>query len=157
MDKKCAEESVFGLLGHIGHMTRENAKWIFDEYDLKPWQAGILFVLAPGDGMSQRELAEKMKLTPPTITSSIRKMEELGYIERRMDEKDQRVMRLYMTEKSRNYTQHVQKATDQLNDVMLRNFSIEEKLLLKRLLLQMKKNLREEKETHEKQVREKNR
>ena len=60
-------------------------------------------VLSLDGEMSQRELAERLNLTPPSITAAIQKMEKMDYIKRTPDPHDQRVLRLSLTEKSRAY------------------------------------------------------
>jgi DNA-binding MarR family transcriptional regulator len=63
-----------------------------------PAQAGCLRVLAGNDGISQRDLAENLHVSRPTVTTMLQKMEKSGLIERRADEQDQRLTRIYMTE-----------------------------------------------------------
>ncbi len=66
-----------------------------------PGQAGILWALGTDEGISQRELAEKVRLAPPTVTAMLQKMERGGLIERTADENDQRVTRLRLTDAGR--------------------------------------------------------
>jgi len=61
-------------------------------------RAGVLRVLGKHQGISQRELAEFLHLSPPTVTTMLQKMEQDGLIERWGDETDQRVMRIRLTE-----------------------------------------------------------
>ena len=103
----------------------------------------MIFSLHQNRGMSQRELAKKMKLTPPTITSGIKKMEKQGLIERRPDEQDQRIMRLYLTEKAENCLEQVWDVINKMEEMLVSGFSIEEKILLRRFLLQMLDNLKQ--------------
>ena len=81
-----------GILGQISHLSEYYAKQMFEPYDLKPGQAGILVVLSLDGEMSQRELAERLNLTPPSITAAIQKMEKMDYIKRTPDPHDQRVL-----------------------------------------------------------------
>ena len=61
-------------------------------------RAGVLRVLGKHEGISQRELAEFLHLSPPTVTTMLQKMEQDGLIERWGDEADQRVTRIRLTE-----------------------------------------------------------
>ena len=88
-----------GLMGIVMHRVINRAKGMYQEFDLNASQAGILFSLHQSSAMSQKELAESLNMTPPSITSTIQKMEKGGYIRRKADEKDQRVLRLSLTEK----------------------------------------------------------
>jgi DNA-binding MarR family transcriptional regulator len=67
--------------------------------DTHPAQAGCLLVLSHTDGLSQSDLAGMLHVSKPTVTSMLQKMEAAGTVERRSDEHDQRVTRLYLTPK----------------------------------------------------------
>ena len=140
------EMSIITVMNQIMHMEMKSASQLFKEYDLKPWQAGILFALHHNSGLSQRELAKKMRLTPPTITSGIQKMEKQGLIERWSDEQDQRIMRLYLTEKAESCIEQVWDVVRRMEEMLIQGFTMEEKILLKRFLLQMLDNLKQEME-----------
>lgn len=135
------EAHILVTLGQVLRAFYQYSKETFQQVDFKPWQAGILFIMEEEGNLSQRELAEKMNVTPASITNSIQKMEKAGYIMRCPDPKDQRVMRLYMTEKSKEYLTEAKKAGRQIEEQLLKGMSLEEKLLLNRLLIQMKENL----------------
>ncbi len=136
---------TIALMNQVMHMGMSSSGRLFAEYALKPWQVMILFTLNKNMGFSQRELARKLNLTPPTITSAIQKMEKQGYIDRKPDEKDQRVMHLYVTDKSRECIDSIMGVVHHIEEVMFRGFSVEERLLFRRLLLQMKNNMETEK------------
>lgn len=95
----------------------------------------------PNDGLSQKELAKKMRITPPSITVMIRKMEAEGLIKKKQDEKDQRITRIYITDKGRKIAEHMDGVLCQLETEAFANMSEQEIMLLHRLLLQMKENL----------------
>lgn len=134
---------TLGVLAQVTHLSNCLAKQMFGKYDLKPGHAGILFILEKEGELSQRELSEKMNLTPPTITSAIQKMEKLGYIRRKPDEKDQRVLRLCVTEKGKACIDHICRIGKEMDALVFRGMSMEESLLLKRLLMQVRDNLME--------------
>lgn len=67
-----------------------------EELDIKPSQAGILFSLKCWGEQSQRQLAQRVGITPPSMTVALRKMEEKGYVSRKTDEKDQRITRIQL-------------------------------------------------------------
>ena len=58
---------------------------------------GVIMNLARCNGQSQLELSQKLMLSKPTITITLQKMEQLGYIERLQDEQDARITRVYLT------------------------------------------------------------
>ena len=143
MDMNADHMQTLGVLAQVTHLSSCHAKEMFGKYDLKPGQAGILFVLNQEGELSQRELAKKMNLTPPTITSVIQKMEKLEYIRRKPDEKDQRILRHCVTEKGKAFIDDICRVGKQIEEMVFRGMSMEETLLLKRLLVQVRDNLME--------------
>lgn len=132
-----------GIMGQIMHLSMKKATQLFEKFDLKPGQAGILFMLDHAGELSQREMAKHLNVTPPSITAAIQKMEKEGYIRRRPDEKDQRIMRLSITEKGEACLKDIKDVAMKMDAGMFKGMSQEEKLLLRRLLLQMRDNLSE--------------
>ena len=137
---------VFVILHRLIHMSKYQAFKRLDDFDLKPSQAGILFVLSCNGKLSQRELAEKIGITPPSMTVALRKMENRGYIKKEPDEKDQRIIRILLTEKGEDCVEDIRAVVDKMEAVLYRNMTQEEKMLLRRLLLQMQENLLDSKE-----------
>ena len=130
-----------GLLGIVLHRVMKRAKSKYEEFDLNRSQASFLFTLHQRSSMSQKELAESLNMTPPSITSAIRKMEQEGYIRRRQDESDQRVMRLALTEKGAACVENVKRVADEMHELIFQGMSPEEIMLFRRLLIQINENL----------------
>lgn len=135
------EIPLTGLLGIVLHRSMNTAKELYREFDLNRSTASILFMLHKGKSMSQKELAGQLNITAPSITSSIQKMERAGYITRRPDTEDQRIMRLNLTEKGESCICAIKNVADRMDELMLEGMSKEEKMLLRKLLLQVNENL----------------
>ena len=67
-------------------------------FDLTPEQWGVLTRLREGEGMNQSHLGEKTFKDRHNITRILNLLEKRGCIERRPDETDRRVYRLFLTE-----------------------------------------------------------
>jgi DNA-binding MarR family transcriptional regulator len=67
-----------------------------------PGQVFCLHVLAGHDGISQRDLAEALRLSPPTVSKMLQAMEKAGAVERRPDAADQRLTRVFLTPSGRD-------------------------------------------------------
>ena len=52
-------------------------------------------------GMAQKELAKHIGVKPPSITVMLKKLEAEAYIEKKQDENDQRIMRIFLRRKER--------------------------------------------------------
>ncbi len=73
-------------------------------------------------------------------------MEKRGLIVRRSDAQDQRIMRLYLTDKAEECIEQIQEVIRQMEEMLIQGFTLEEKILLRRFLLQILENLNREME-----------
>lgn len=81
---------------HQQRMSREMAK-----KNATPPEAFCLSLVAREDGMSQRDLAARLHLSRPWITRLLQTLEKSGAVVRRVDEQDQRLTRVFITESGR--------------------------------------------------------
>ena len=77
-------------------------------------QPPILGLLYQHDGMSQKEMAGALNLSPATMTVTLKRMEKAGLVRREMDEHDQRILRVHLSEQGR---QMWLKSTEQIRAV----------------------------------------
>ena len=106
-----------------------------------PAQAGCLHVLARQDGLSQSELAEKLHVSRPTATTMLQKMEASGVIERRPDEHDQRLLRIYLTETGKALVTRIESVFAQLINSGVGPMTENDRAELRRLLGVLNENL----------------
>ena len=140
---KCHKEDapLLGLMGQSMRLIGKKAQELYAEYDLNRAQSGILFALHQEDSMSQKELANRLNVRPPSITSMINKMDQEGYITRKAYEHEQRVMRLTLAQKGKDCIDYVIKTAEKLEEIVFEGMTAEEKMLFRRLLLQILENL----------------
>ncbi|MFD1957549.1 MarR family winged helix-turn-helix transcriptional regulator [Paenibacillus thailandensis] len=111
------------------------------ELNLYVGQDNLLYRLWSGDGITQMQLSQHLNCEPPTITNMVKSLEQNGFIYRKRDEKDARVMRIYLTDKGKELEEPVRRIWQQHQDKLLKSISTEERLLLRRLMKQMESNL----------------
>jgi DNA-binding MarR family transcriptional regulator len=68
--------------------------------DLSINKLHMLNMLFHHPGTAQKELAELLQITPAAISTAVREMESMGLVERKADEHDARLMRLYLSEEA---------------------------------------------------------
>ena len=68
---------------------------------ISPAGLGVLRVLLAGDGLKSSDVAARGWSSPGTLTSVVNTLVREGYVERRQDPGDRRVVRLYVTEQGR--------------------------------------------------------
>ena len=93
------------------------------------------------DGLSQREIAKILHIKPPTVNVSIQRLEKAGFLYKKPDEKDQRVTRIYMTEKGKEIKAKALERIHKNEAVMMEGFSEAEQCLLRRFLEQILVNI----------------
>src|SRR5829696_4888325 len=88
-------------LGEVQRMVRAYADRQAARYGITRAQWAVLAKVERTEGLKQSELAELMEMQPITLTRLIDKLCDNGWIERRGDEKDRRVNRLYLKKAAR--------------------------------------------------------
>jgi DNA-binding MarR family transcriptional regulator len=68
---------------------------------ISPAGLGVLRVLLAGDGLKSSDVASRGWSSPGTLTSVVNTLVREGYVERRSDAGDRRVVRLFVTEAGR--------------------------------------------------------
>ncbi len=68
---------------------------------ISPAGLGVLRILMAGDGLKSSDVAARGGSSPGTLTSVVNTLVREGYVERRSDEGDRRVVRLFVTDKGR--------------------------------------------------------
>lgn len=129
------------ILFQIMHLNMQRAMQMLEQHHLKPSQAGILFVLERHKTLAQKDLAKYVRLTPPSVTAVLQKMERDGYITREPDERDQRIMRISNTEKGNSCVELIKEVFSDMEGIMFEGMSMEEIILFKRFLVEIGTNL----------------
>lgn len=135
------KDSLYYVFSQVMKLHFHRAHNLLNKVDIYPGQPPMLFALHIKDGQSQKELAERLNIKPATITVMLKRMESAGLLERRADVNDQRISRVYFTDKGREAYDKVYEIMRTIDSECFGNFTIEEQVLLKRLLMQVKSNL----------------
>ncbi len=138
------ERSLDMIFAHVRHMHHHQSVAMFEEVGLLFGQPPVLFHLEQKDGQTQAELARQMNRTPATVTATLTRMEHDGWIERRRDPNDNRVLRVFLTEKAHGVREEMARRMWQFEAVTFAGFTESELALLRRFFLQMEENLEAE-------------
>lgn len=113
----------------FGHLIRSHllvVKRSLDEEGLCPSQPGMIHALSQCKQATQVELANKLNVTPATVSAMLKRMERDGLIERRRNEADQRVTHVCLTERGATQAKVVNQIFREHNIRAFGNFSKEE-------------------------------
>jgi DNA-binding MarR family transcriptional regulator len=132
---------LHSVLGEICHLHHTQIDTAFEEMGLYRGQPQVLMYLLQNDGCTQTELGTMRNVKPATISKVLQRMDHAGFVERRADLEDQRVSRVYLTPAGHAICEDVQKTLDALDEETFGDFSLEERVLLRRFFAQIRENL----------------
>jgi DNA-binding MarR family transcriptional regulator len=92
---------LHGLLGVAARSIGAYLTQVLHGTGLSPSGFGILRLLSARDGLKSSEVAGRGWSTPATVTSVVDTLARDGYVERRREAGDRRVVRLYLTDAGR--------------------------------------------------------
>lgn len=134
-------DSPYYIFLEILRLHHVMAHKLLEEIGLYPGQPPLLFLLNKIDGQSQKDLARKLHIKASTINVMIKRMEKENLIQRKQDDDDQRISRVYITDKGREICKKSNQMMKKMEEIMFLDLNLEEKIILRRLLLQVKDNL----------------
>ncbi|OBR62197.1 hypothetical protein A7K91_00775 [Paenibacillus oryzae] len=122
---------------------------LLQDYELYPGQPPLMFSLEREPGRSQNELAKELSIQKATLTVMLNRMEKTGLVRRESDARDQRISRIFLTDKGKGLLVRLQRTLDVLEEQAMKGFSEEEKQVMTELLARIEKNLKALKEAKE--------
>jgi DNA-binding MarR family transcriptional regulator len=105
---------------------------------LTPIQALVLEATAQDEGQSAGEIGRRLVLDNATLSGVLERLAEGGWIDKRTDENDRRVLRIDLTEQARTFRSTLLELRGRANEEILSSLSREEQILLKRLLREVR-------------------
>ena len=140
-DEKEKQSSFLSLFMKVDRHFMTKCFGQMQELGIYPGQIPVLGLLAYKDGLSQREIAEHLRIKPPTVNVTVQRLDKAGFLFRKADEKDQRVSRIYLTEKGKQAKERGMKRVEENEKILLDGFSDAELCLLRRFLEQITANI----------------
>src|SRR5207253_3608723 len=101
MTRSSVDMNLLFTLGEVQRLVRAYADRQASRYGITRAQWAVLAKVERAEGLKQTELAEQMEMQPITLTRLIDRLCDNGWIERRSDETDRRVNRLYLRKAAR--------------------------------------------------------
>jgi DNA-binding MarR family transcriptional regulator len=102
-----------------------------------------LFHMAQNKRLSQKDLANKLNVTPASVSVIVHQMESEGLLVRIPDERDGRQVNLALTEKGQNLVPRVKSSWSEIQERITSGLHDSEKATLLHLLRKVEKNLDE--------------
>ena len=131
------EMTVGQLLAQVCRMSGHRLRRHMEKIGLHRGQGFALIHLWHNDGMPQRDLARSMHISPASVTNMLQRMERDGWIERKRDKADQRVVRVFAADKSKKLRVEAKRVFREMEDELSSIYTEEEQSTLKQLLTRL--------------------
>ncbi len=144
MDRTTFVKKVIGLFIKTNRMHREAFAYNAASFGLHRSQHKMIMHLHGKEGgLSQKELAKHMDVSPAAITVMINKLVASGFVKRSPYADDSRVNLILLTEKGEDVAVKSRVFFDGVDSTMLEGFSNEEIATLHSFFERMQKNMAE--------------
>lgn len=125
------------LLAQVGAHAASQFAERLSVLELAPADAGILRLLRVSAGLSQQELASKLRIHPSRLVAILDNLEKQGFVERRPNPDDRRLYSLHLTRKGEHLLEQIGKVAQEHQNALLSALSREERDQLAALLLRI--------------------
>ena len=134
-------QEILREIGMIARALDSISNIEFKELNLTKGQYLYLVRIYENPGIIQEKLAEMIKVDRTTAARAIKKLELHGFIEKKDDELNKKIKKLYPTEKGKQVYPFLQREGEHSNRVALSGFSKGETETLMNLLQRVRKNI----------------
>jgi DNA-binding MarR family transcriptional regulator len=129
------------LLVQFSQMFRTLVDTFVERVDIHRGQALLLCTIVRQDGMTQSEIADLLSVQGATVTNMLQRMEESGWVIRRRDPDDNRLVRVYATDTGRTKEQDITTALEHLQEKLFEGIPEAQRSVIRQLLQQMMTNI----------------
>ncbi len=129
------------LISKACNLKHKRVHTLLDELGLYPGQSFALKSLWNQDGLTQSELTKQLGRSPSTTTKKIQRMEKTGFVERRSDDSDERITRVWLTDAGREIRPAVEEMWQHFDLQLVAGFDAQELALFQEFLLRVCQNL----------------
>lgn len=93
------------------------------------------------DGLTQRELSEKVRMKGPTTVAALNKLEDKGLVRRQGNKNDARKINVFLTPEGRKVYRRVMPDVEAVNRQIMNSFSTTEQAAFKELIRRVRNNI----------------
>ncbi|WP_421857548.1 MarR family winged helix-turn-helix transcriptional regulator [Oricola sp.] len=117
------DKSAGFLANHMARLFASGLQERISELGLAPAQFMALLELWDEDGLTQKDLVQRLDVEQATMANTLSRMQRDGLIVRRAHSEDRRAQRIFLTDKARAVRDDATQAARQQNERALQAFS----------------------------------
>lgn len=137
---KSSNYTYYRYISRLYRLGKPYFDFLLKDAHLTSSQQYFLTGIMDHPGVTLSELSRIDHCDNATVTRGVRRLEDMEYVIRKIDENDARISHLYPTEKSKSLWRQIKKARNQLNQVLTEGFNEQERALAEDLLRRMSEN-----------------
>ncbi|BBE30710.1 MarR family transcriptional regulator [Tepiditoga spiralis] len=103
----------------ISHISKKMYMYLnknLEKYSISKGQIHFLMLLyRKGNGLTQEQISKFLDIDKANTTRALKKLIENGYVEKKRDEKDKRIFRVYLTDKGLNLKPKIKEILNELD------------------------------------------
>ena len=134
-------KEILREIGMIARALDSISNIEFKEYNLTKGQYLYIVRICENPGIIQEKLAEIIKVDRTTAARAIKNLETNGFIEKKGDEHNKKIKKIFPTDKGKNVYPFIKRENDHSNSVALAGFSESEVENISHLLQRVRKNV----------------
>jgi DNA-binding MarR family transcriptional regulator len=134
-------KEILREIGMIARALDSISNIEFKEYELTKGQYLYLVRICENPGIIQEKVAEMIKVDRTTAARAIQKLEMNGFIEKKDDQHNKKIKKLFPTEKGINVYPFIKRENDYSNTLALEGLSERELETIFNLLKKVRKNI----------------
>ena len=118
-----AENLIGPRVNFLSRLIRCKFNEVINEQGLYSGQQDIIFALIENEGITSSELAQITGVSNATMSVSVKRMEKAGFVTKKSDENDARIVRIYPTQKAMAVPDNIKKKMDELEAVITKGMA----------------------------------
>jgi DNA-binding MarR family transcriptional regulator len=140
---RTTERKIIHQIIHFAKKHRKVMQYFLDETGVYQAQHRLLMIISHWPYSSQKKLAEVMEVSTATVAVSLKKLEKAGLISKSMDETDNRLNRIVITDKGNKIVEQSKQIFQATEKRVFDGFTEEEMTILNDLMEKLHRNLSE--------------
>ncbi|MFF4550564.1 MarR family winged helix-turn-helix transcriptional regulator [Streptomyces sp. NPDC001435] len=135
------EASLGYQVNHLARLLERALRLRIEEHGVVPGQFAQLLALYEQEGLTQRELCERVQIEQPTMANTLQRMERDGLIHRVPDPHDRRQAKVLLSDRARELQDPLVAAARDVNGLATRGLDVAEVTLLLSMIARAIENL----------------
>lgn len=135
------EFKVLRFVGTLSRAINSKADYKYKKFDLQKGQYMFITRVCENPGINFVNLSNMLKVDQATTTKAVKKLIDIGYLNKEQDENDKRGYKLTPTTKALEVYEFIIEEESKQLEISFKGFSEEEKQMATRLIERMSENI----------------